>query len=207
MTFYRWNSKAQKRVEFPVRVYFREVVGTKKDGTVNERWTRADVQMHTKCTEAAGLREAFPEEFGGEPTAEEMEGQQAIQRQAAVTPEIIPAPIALTRFGQLPEGIRDNIERAFGILRFANGARLAKLNECFGGEDVNADDAAEGLLYWLRIKGDEQKLKKLRVERGAKNAKPTPPVQEPPPVAATTPAADPLQPESQPTDESDVQSF
>jgi hypothetical protein len=33
--------------------------------------------MLTKCTEAAGLREAFPDELGGEPTAEEMDGQRA----------------------------------------------------------------------------------------------------------------------------------
>lgn len=72
MTFYRWNAKAEQKVEFPVRVYYREVVGLNKEGEVNARWSKAPIQMLTKCTEAAGLREAFPDEIGGEPTMEEM---------------------------------------------------------------------------------------------------------------------------------------
>jgi len=74
MTIYR-HHPAVGRVEFPVRVYFAEVVATDKDGKPNARWTKAPIQMLTKCTEAAGLREAFPDEFGGESTAEEMDGR------------------------------------------------------------------------------------------------------------------------------------
>lgn len=80
ITVYRWSPAASCKVEFPVTVYFRECAATKFDKkagehVVNERWTKAPIQMLTKCTEAAGLREAFPDELGGEPTAEEMEGQ------------------------------------------------------------------------------------------------------------------------------------
>lgn len=78
MTIYRWNAEARTRVEFPVRTYFREVVATKRDGKANSRWTKAPIQMLTKCCEASGLREAFPDELGGEQTAEEMDGQRAI---------------------------------------------------------------------------------------------------------------------------------
>lgn len=82
LTVFRWNSVASQRVEFPVQVFFREVVATAKDRKtgdwkINARWSKAPIQMITKCTEAAGLREAFPDEFGGEQTAEEMEGQRA----------------------------------------------------------------------------------------------------------------------------------
>lgn len=73
MTIYRRASNGD-RIEFPVRVYFREAVKL-KDGRPNDRWSTAPIQMLTKCTEAAGLREAFPDEFGGEQTAEEMDGQ------------------------------------------------------------------------------------------------------------------------------------
>jgi len=76
LTVYRWNKAAEVKVEFPVRTYFAEVVGTDKQGKPNSRWSKAPIQMLTKCAEAAGLREAFPDEFGGEPTAEEMEGQR-----------------------------------------------------------------------------------------------------------------------------------
>jgi phage recombination protein Bet len=80
LTVYRWNAKAQQKCEFPVQVKFAECVATAwdkeaKGPKVNARWTKAPQQMLTKCTEAAGLREAFPDELGGEPTAEEMEGQ------------------------------------------------------------------------------------------------------------------------------------
>jgi phage recombination protein Bet len=77
MTMYRWNAVSGQRVEFPVTVFFREVVATNREGKPNARWSKAPIQMLTKCTEAAGLREAFPDEIGGEPTAEEMDGQRA----------------------------------------------------------------------------------------------------------------------------------
>lgn len=78
MTFYRHMKHG--RAEFPVRVFFAEVVGYNKEGKPNDRWSRAPIQMLTKCCEAAGLREAFPEEIGGEQTAEEIEGQRALDQ-------------------------------------------------------------------------------------------------------------------------------
>lgn len=73
--------------EFTVRRYFAEVVGTEwKTGEVNDRWTKAPTQMLEKTVEAAGLREAFPEDIGGEHAAEEMDGQ-------AFAPDQAPAPI------------------------------------------------------------------------------------------------------------------
>lgn len=76
-TVYRWNSLAQMRAEYPVRILFAEVVATKRDGNANARWSKAPTQMLTKCSEAASLREAFPDELGGQQTVEEMEGQSA----------------------------------------------------------------------------------------------------------------------------------
>jgi phage recombination protein Bet len=92
MTFYRWNDKAREKVPFPVKVWFAEVVATKGDGQANERWTKAPIQMLTKCTEAAGLREAFPEEFGGEPTAEEMDGRAIVDDEPAPQATTTPQP-------------------------------------------------------------------------------------------------------------------
>jgi phage recombination protein Bet len=77
-TVYRWNQLASVRAEFPVRTWFREVVATKRNGEANARWAKAPVQMLTKCAEAAALREAFPDELGGQQTEEEMDGQRAI---------------------------------------------------------------------------------------------------------------------------------
>lgn len=72
-TVYRYNPASGQRAEFPVRILFRECVAL-KDGKANKRWMRAPVQMLTKCAEAAALRAAFPDELGGVPTVEEMEG-------------------------------------------------------------------------------------------------------------------------------------
>ena len=83
MTIYRWNQAAQSKTEFPVMVSFSEVVAVAKDKEtkeekVNSRWTKAPTQMLTKCTEAAGLREGFPDELGGVMTEEESHGQEMI---------------------------------------------------------------------------------------------------------------------------------
>ena len=78
MTIYRWNEALRERIEYPVQVYFTEVVATRENNgklAANARWSKAPRQMLLKCTEAAGLREAFPDELGGEPTAEEMDGR------------------------------------------------------------------------------------------------------------------------------------
>jgi phage recombination protein Bet len=96
ITFYRWSRIANRPIEFPVRTFFREVVATTKDGKPNSRWARAPIQMLSKCTEAAGLREAFPDELGGEHVEEEMAGQRAVD----VSDETLP-----TR--EMPSGYED----------------------------------------------------------------------------------------------------
>jgi phage recombination protein Bet len=103
-TVYRWNALSGQRVEFPVTVYFREVVAVSRDrksGEVkaNSRWTKAPIQMLTKCAEAAALREAFPDELGGEATAEEMDGQRAPDITVQAEP-VKPLPVK-------PEGFDD----------------------------------------------------------------------------------------------------
>jgi phage recombination protein Bet len=91
LTAYRHHIIAGK-VEFPVRVYFREVVGTDKEGKPNARWSKAPIQMLTKCTEASALREAFPDEFGGEVTAEEVDGQRHVEVIAETARPLPPQP-------------------------------------------------------------------------------------------------------------------
>ena len=77
LTVYRWNKVAKQRSEFTVLTYFSEVVseswakGQKGVKEPNSRWQKAPRQMLTKCTEAAALRMAFPDELGGEMTMEE----------------------------------------------------------------------------------------------------------------------------------------
>jgi hypothetical protein len=68
------------------------------------------------CTEAAALREAFPDELGGEQTAEEMDGQRAIDVPATITPPI-PKPegydeVITDLTASADEGL-DALERAY----------------------------------------------------------------------------------------------
>lgn len=78
LTVFRYFAETKEKDPFPVRVYFREVVTLNNEGKPNARWSRAPNQMLAKCTEAAALREAFPEELGGEYIAEEIDGARAI---------------------------------------------------------------------------------------------------------------------------------
>lgn len=89
MTIFRGPRGAQAD-EYPVRVLFSEVCNTDKDGKPTSRWIKAPVQMLTKCCEAAGLREAFPDELGGEHTVEEMEGRSIDAGAIDVTPVAMP---------------------------------------------------------------------------------------------------------------------
>lgn len=84
---YRWHPASNTKIEFPARVLFSESCGVNKEGKANQRWAKAPVQMLEKCAEAAALRAAFPDELGGEMTADEM-----YERTIDVTPA--PAVIA-----------------------------------------------------------------------------------------------------------------
>jgi phage recombination protein Bet len=103
ITFYRLHPGTGQRIEFPVRTLFREVVAKDRAGKVNARWSRAPVQMLTKCCEAAGLREAFPDEIGGEQTSEELDGQRITVDEPAAVATVEPAEPALAK----PTGFDD----------------------------------------------------------------------------------------------------
>lgn len=66
-----------QRYAFSARVFWREAYATAGRNTdmPNEMWRRRIHGQLEKCTEAAVLRKAFPEELGGVYAAEEMEGR------------------------------------------------------------------------------------------------------------------------------------
>lgn len=107
MTFYRHHPTSGERIEFPIRTLFREVVAKDRSGKVNARWSRAPVQMLTKCCEAAGLREAFPDEIGGETTSDEMDGQRITVDAAAPVVDAAPAEPALVKPEKFDEYLLD----------------------------------------------------------------------------------------------------
>lgn len=116
MTFYRHHVATGQRLEFAIKTFFREVVATTRDGKPNARWSRAPVQMLTKCCEAAGLRECCPDEFGGLQTFEELEGQRHPDVPQDPISEGMPALVAPANFDQWLDDLRavaDNGADAF----------------------------------------------------------------------------------------------
>lgn len=151
LVIYRWSEAAQMKAEFPVRVRFAEVCGTTWDKEtkapkVNARWSKAPVQMMVKCGEAAGLREAFPDELGGQMTVEEMEGQRQL---IDVTPaedreqetNFGPAKIGAVRMKAICEG----------AIKAANAGDAAALFEVWG-----TLTKAEVELVWKQLRSYER---------------------------------------------------
>lgn len=130
LVIYRWNDTAKLRGEFPVRVRFVEVCGTTWDkeakvAKVNARWTKAPVQMMVKCGEAAGLREAFPDELGGQMTVEEMEGQRQVIDVTPTDDLDVPEGTQEKRIGHAK--LRDTVEKITKYTENKDGDNLMKL--------------------------------------------------------------------------------
>jgi phage recombination protein Bet len=177
MTFYRHSTFG--RIEFPVRRHFAEVVGL-KEGKANDRWARAPYQMLEKCVEAAGLREAFPDEFGGEAVAEESD------RMTIEAERIEPLPMASVRKSQEPpppttatvmEAQTTEVPQAAPAPpkpRAANIGKVTRLDARPGGTIVGLDSgflcgsADADLLKALAGYRDKQAVVELRVRPNPK---------------------------------------
>lgn len=124
ITVYRWNSLAKMKAEFPVRLEFHEIAVTKRNGDLNDRWSTAPKMQLTKCTEAAALREGFPDELGGTHTVEEMEGRIIDSTAIDVTPT-----------GADPRGDVSNVD---WTLRDKHVSAIADIIAEFGSDEVVA---------------------------------------------------------------------
>ena len=118
-----------------------------------------------------------------------------------VASEEVKEPPAVTAFNALPEGLRDNIEKAFTTLNLAPGLRLAKINECLGNADVTPEDGAQQILDWCRDEfskrrtGAPRKKKddnaKKKKDEEPPEAPKDPPQEAPPPPREEPPAPQP----------------
>jgi phage recombination protein Bet len=95
-----WRIVEGQRVAFTARVYWTETYATAGRFTdmPNEMWRKRPFGQIDKCTEAAVLRKAFPEELGNEYAAEEMQGRviddETIPFAATPEPQQPPRPPA-----------------------------------------------------------------------------------------------------------------
>lgn len=85
-----WAKVYIKGYEVPteITVSFDEYVGTKKDGEINSQWSKKPATMIRKVALVQALREAFPEDFQGLYSAEEMDVDEPEELEA-VKAEVI----------------------------------------------------------------------------------------------------------------------
>lgn len=87
-------------------VAFEEYAGRKKDGTLNSQWASKPATMIRKVAVVQALREAFPEDFGGLYSPEEMgDAVDAIPEQE--TPIEIPAEVKAAAKGVMKKSASD----------------------------------------------------------------------------------------------------
>lgn len=97
-----WADVYVKGYERPVRavVSLEEYIGRKKDGSVNGQWASKPATMIRKVAKIQALREAFPEDFQGMYSAEEMNVSDLPEMPVDVSPA---APAPESQGAPLPE--------------------------------------------------------------------------------------------------------
>lgn len=140
-------------------------------------WTTYESRMMQMRARGWVLRDGFADILVGLNIVEEaMDIPTAID----VTPghaELPPANL----MDRIPEGLRDNMEKAFETLSMSAAQRLAKVNEFLGKEGVSPEEGAEALLDWCKDEYAKRKTGQPRkkVENGKSAASPSvaPPAQ------------------------------
>ena len=82
-----------------------------------------------------------------------------------VSSEVVTSP-AVVLLDRIPEGLRDNLEKAFETLSLAPGLRLAKINEFLGGAGVDPEAGAQQLLDWCKDEYAKRKTGMPRAKKG-----------------------------------------
>lgn len=144
-------------VEFTAREYWLENYATKSASSQepNAMWKRRPFGQLAKCAEAQALRKAFPE-FGSQPTADEMEGLQALDldeptqtsgKQAVEMPKARPKQVTQQTGETLDQPEARSERQAEPVTRQERSARQAMPDNGF--EDVESSDlATEGEKKW-----------------------------------------------------------
>lgn len=159
-------------------------------------WQSYPKRMLQMRARGFNLRDVASDRLLGLVLAEEAQDYPAIDAQI-VSSEIVPAPsAALTTFEQLPEGIRERIEKGFAALNLSAAQRLVKVNEYIGVPDLTPEDGAEKLLDWLKDEYAKRRTGQPRAKKAGNEkpkAKQAEAVQDPAPEAPA-PVATPVDP-------------
>ena len=131
-------------------------------------WVTYPKRMLQMRARGFALRDAASDMLMGLVLAEEAQDYPTIEGTVVSSEEVSPVVSLLDR---VPEGLRDNLEKAFETLSLAPGLRLAKINEFLGGDGVDAEAGALQLLEWCRDEFAKRKTGAPRAKKGDANAK------------------------------------
>lgn len=146
-------------------------------------WITYPARMLQMRARGFAARDCFADKLAGLILAEEaMDYPDAIDA-TVVSSETVASPL-----DRLPEGLRDNIEKAFATLNLAPGLRVAKINEFLGAEVV-PEEGAERLLVWCRDEFARRKTGQP-VKRDTDNGKKSKAASASAPVSAPAAPAD-----------------
>lgn len=115
------------RVPFSHTEYFIEACSTvKKTGQLNSMWTKRPRGQLSKCAEAGALRKAFPEEIGGEITADEVANDSNSSNLNHVN---VIEPITSESLAKITKAIAMTNTNANELMQQNNVEKLADLTE------------------------------------------------------------------------------
>ncbi len=117
-------------------------------------------------------RDAFPDKLSGLILAEEALDYQTIDGQVIASEDVTPTETPASRaLASLPEGLRENIEKAFETLNLPPAMRLVKVNEHLVGDGVDLEVGAQAILDWCRDEFAKRKTGMPRAKKGEGNGK------------------------------------
>lgn len=115
-------------------------------------------------------RDTFADKLSGLILAEEALDYPTVEG-TVISSEVVEPP-TMSLLDKLPEGLRDNVEKAFSTLNLAPGLRLAKVNEFMGGDGVDPETGAQAILDWCRDEFAKRKTGQPRKKKDEGNGKP-----------------------------------
>lgn len=134
-------------------------------------WVTYPKRMLQLRARGFNLRDVASDRLLGLVLAEEAMDYPPIDGSVIASELVETSPVSL--LDKVPEGLRDNIEKAFATLNLAPGLRLAKINEFMTGDGVDPEVGAQALLEWCKDEFAKRKTGQPRKKKDDGNGKRT----------------------------------
>lgn len=129
VTVYRWHEKSGTKASYTAKLWLSETASTDKDGKPTRRWRLAPRQMLEKCTEAAALRKAFPDELGGTHTVEEMDGRTIDSGKSYNVKPTVSEPEEIGQQITMPEILQLAHDKGLDEMKLCQALKIGSMDE------------------------------------------------------------------------------